>query len=90
MAALNALTKVKALLDELKQDDYVKFRYGKAIENALKVLESHTALDPAEIELGLTDLLELVRGKKGGTPAGAGPKRRSSSKTEKEPVRGPA
>lgn len=70
---------LKALLNDLKQDDYVRFRFGKRLDAALKSLESAPAPDTAEIEKRLTELLKLVRGEKGGA-ASASSKRPSKPK----------
>ena len=78
------MDKVKALLEALRADDYVRFRYGKALEAAAKELEARGALDARELERRLAELLELVRGQKGGTPASAGPKRRPATARKPE------
>jgi hypothetical protein len=65
---------IKALLAEMKTDEYVRFRYGKQIDAALKALDAQSQLDPKALEARLVDMLELVRGKKGGTPASPGSK----------------
>jgi hypothetical protein len=55
------MDKVKAFLAELRQDDYVKFKYGKALEAALKQLEAQQAVDLKDVEKRLQALLEVVR-----------------------------
>jgi hypothetical protein len=55
------MDKIKALLAELRQDDYVKFKYGKALEAALKQLDAQQAVDLREVEKRLLALLEVVR-----------------------------
>ncbi|MDB5098412.1 MAG: hypothetical protein JWM80_2833 [Cyanobacteria bacterium RYN_339] len=55
------MDKVRALLLELTQDDYVRFKYGKAVEAALKALDAQQAVDLRDIEAKLTALLEVVR-----------------------------
>lgn len=67
------LKPVKALLGDLAQDDYVRFKFGKRVDAALKLIDqAGTGPDAAELEARLLELIELVRGGKGGRKKGAG------------------
>lgn len=67
------LTPVKTLLADLAQDDYVRFKYGKRVDAALKSLELlDGGPDPSEVEARLIELIDLVRGGKGARKKGAG------------------
>lgn len=63
------MDEIKALLGELRSDEYVRFKYGKQIDAALKALEAKAPVEPQVLEARLLEMLELVRGKKGGTSA---------------------
>lgn len=65
---------VRALLDELERDDYVRFKHGKALGAARKALDARPEVDTTVLEEHLTQALELLRGKKGAGQAGSGPK----------------
>lgn len=71
------MDKLQALLEEMKADDYVRFKYGKRLDAALKTLEAHAGLDARELEARLIELLDWTRGKKGGAPAGTRTKSRA-------------
>lgn len=60
---------LRALLLEMRDDEYVRFRFGKRLDAALKALDARGGLDAAEIERRLTAVLELVRAPKGGAAA---------------------
>lgn len=75
------MEKVRTLLEALKTDEYVRFKHGKALDAALKELESQSALDAPMLEARLSELLELVRGKKGATASPS-----SKSKRAKQPA----
>ncbi len=64
----------RTLLHELAMDDYVRFKYGKRLEAALKQLDLQAGgASPAELEVKLLELLDLVRGKPArGAKKGAG------------------
>lgn len=67
------LDPVKALLGDLAKDDYVRFKYGKRVDAALKLLDqAEVGPDAAAIEARLVDLLEVVRGGKPKAKKGAG------------------
>ena len=68
------MEQIKALLSEMRSDDYVRFKYGKQIDAALKALDAKAPIETQVLEDRLSELLELVRGKKGGGPAQARPK----------------
>ena len=54
---------VRTLLAEMAKDDYVRFKYGKRVDAALKLLEaSDGGPDAAAIEARLLEALDLVRG----------------------------
>ena len=54
----------QTLLHELAMDDYVRFKYGKRIEAALRQLDQQAGgASPAELEAKLLELLDIVRGK---------------------------
>jgi hypothetical protein len=78
------MDKLRSLLEELKADEYVRFKYGKRLDVALKTLEAQGALDARELEARLTELLDWTRGKaaknskKGGAPAGTPSKSRAT------------
>lgn len=81
------LNPVRTLLGDMSQDDYVKFKYGKRVEAALKLLD-HVATGPDTVELEgrLLELLDLVRGTK--AKAGRGKKGAGASAPEvKRPER---
>ena len=80
MEAKTAMEQIKALLSEMRGDDYVRFKYGKQIEAALKALDAKAPVETQVLEARLLELLELVRGKKGGSPAQAGPKSKRAPK----------
>lgn len=62
----------RTLLHELAMDDYVRFKYGKRIDAALKQLDQQAgAPSTAELEARLLELVDLVRGKKKGAGASA-------------------
>lgn len=63
------MEQIKALLGELRSDEYVRFKYGKQIDAALKALEAKAPVETQVLEARLLEMLELVRGKKGGTSA---------------------
>lgn len=65
------MDKLRDLLEEMKADDYVRFKYGKRIEAALKTLEGAGGIDAKELEARLNELLTWA---KGGAPAGKRPK----------------
>lgn len=65
------MDKLRELLEEMKADDYVRFKYGKRLDAALKALDGQGALDAKELEARLTELLHWA---KGGAPAGKRPK----------------
>jgi hypothetical protein len=75
---------IRALLTELRDDDYVRFKFGKRVDAALKALETQSAVDTRELEARLQAMLELVRGKKGGSPAS--PAGKSRARVQKEKV----
>ena len=75
---------IRALLTELRDDDYVRFKYGKRVDAALKALDAQAAVDTRELEARLQAMLELVRGKKGGNPAS--PVTKSRPRVQKEKV----
>jgi hypothetical protein len=83
MCEVFSMEKVRSLLTELKNDEYVRFKYGKQLEVALKELDTQPSLDVRDVEARLAELLELVRGKKGG--AGASPSTKSR-KPAKQPA----
>src|SRR5687768_11955565 len=60
---------LRALLADLGADEYVRFRYGKRLDAALRALDAHSGLDTAELERRLNAVLELVRAPKGGASA---------------------
>ena len=61
------LNPVKTLLGDMAQDDYVRFKYGKRVDAALKLLaQVGGGPDAAELEARLLEVLDLVRGGKGG------------------------
>lgn len=63
------MEQIKALLGELRSDEYVRFKFGKQIDAALKALEAKAPVETQVLEARLLEMLELVRGKKGGTSA---------------------
>lgn len=75
---------VRALLNDMRSDEYVRFKYGKQIDQALKTLDARAAVDTQQLESRLVELLELVRGKKGGAAAAAGSKSKRTPSKAKE------
>jgi hypothetical protein len=64
MAVVDNLDPVRALLADLAKDDYVRFKYGKRVDAALKALaQAKGGPDGAALEARLLELLEIVRGK---------------------------
>lgn len=66
--AAKAMEQIKALLSEMRSDEYVRFKYGKQIDAALKALDK-APVETQVLEARLLEMLELVRGKKGGSSA---------------------
>ncbi len=81
------LNPVKTLLADLARDDYVRFKYGKRVDAALKLLDAQSVgPDATELEARLLELLDLVRGGKAGRKKGAGaaaPEVKSARRTPK-------
>jgi hypothetical protein len=77
-------TRIKALLQELRADEYVRFKHGKAIDAALKALEGRQSVDTRAVEAKLVEALEALRGKGGAAIPAAGPKSRRSPAKAKE------
>jgi hypothetical protein len=83
---MDADTRIKALLQEMRDDEYVRFKYGKAIDAALKALDARQAVDTRAVEAKLLEALDALRGK-GGAPVAAGPKsRRAPAKGKEAPL----
>lgn len=80
------MDKLRQLLEDMRSDDYVRFKYGKRVEAAIKALDEQQALDAAAIEARLQEVIALVRGEKGGSPAKAGSKRRQAPKKAAGPA----
>jgi hypothetical protein len=72
---------LRTLLNEMRTDDYVRFKYGKQIDATLKALDAKAGVDAQVLEARLVELLELVRGKKGG---GSAPSSKSKRPTPKQ------
>lgn len=72
----NQLNPVRTLLGDMAQDEYIRFKYGKRVEAALKALDqATTGPDLGEVEARLVEALEALRGgKKGGGASASGPK----------------
>lgn len=67
------LDPVKTLLGDLAKDDYVRFKYGKRVDAAVKLLDqADLGPDAAAIEARLVELLDVVRGGKPKAKKGAG------------------
>ena len=80
---------IKALLSDMRADEYVRFKYGKQIDAALKALDARAALDAPALEAKLLEALELVRGKKGGSQASPGTKSKRTPGKTKEAAHAP-
>lgn len=63
------MEQIRALLTEMRGDEYVRFKYGKQLDAALKALDAKAPVETQVLEARLLELLELVRGKKGGSSA---------------------
>ena len=72
------MEQLKSLLEELKGDDYVRFKYGKRLDAALKAVEARQSLDTTALEARLTEALALLRGQKGGDVASSASKRKKA------------
>lgn len=84
------LDPVRALLGDLAQDDYVRFKYGKRVEAALKLLDQATrGPDTAELEARLLEALDLVRGGKGARGKAAKKGAGAAAPEPKRPARAP-
>jgi hypothetical protein len=75
---------IRALLNDMRSDDYVRFKYGKQLDAALKALDARAAVDSQVLEARLVELLELVRGKKGGATGSAATKSKRAPAKAKE------
>lgn len=77
---------LRTLLEDLKADEYVRFKFGKRIDSVLKALESQASLDIAEVEARLQALLDLVKTAKGGATAQPASKSRRAVRKGPESV----